>query len=469
MPVEVIMPKVDMDMATGKLAAWHAAEGEIVTKGAPLFDIETDKAAMEVESPATGRLHHVIAAPGPDHRRRRPGGLDLCRGRGGRGGPGGRPRPAAEPSPPRAGAGRRDPRPPSRRRRGHGRGPGDADRAAAGAGRPGSSSAPSPGPARAAASSARTSRGCCRRPRSGAGEARGPAPGRGAPSRRCRLGRGGGRPLRLDPQGHRDAAPADPRLRRRLRPAGCRWSASCRADVPLIRIDLPSHGKSPRRRIARLRRAGAGGNRGLRPGGDRRGAPAGALARRRRRARARRPPAAQHRVADADRARGARPGDRPCGADRHRAGEPGGEPRALAEAADRDARTGSAGTSPSAAMLARNDPELRAAQLDLAEALFPDGVQGFDVTAALERVTAPTAIDLGPQRPHHPLAPRACGAGRDGTSSFARNWAYPACGMPGHRCRDSGAQHEAGGPAVAAGKADQVCRPATRPAERVRA
>ena len=46
-------------------------------------------------------------------------------------------------------------------------------------------------------------------------------------------------------------------------------------------------------------------------------------------------------------------------------------------------------------MLARNDPELRAAQLDLAEALFPDGVQSFDLTAALERVTAPTALIWG--------------------------------------------------------------------------
>ena len=64
MPAEVIMPKVDMDMATGKLSVWHVSEGEAVSKGAPLFDIETDKAAMEVESPASGRLHHVIAAPG---------------------------------------------------------------------------------------------------------------------------------------------------------------------------------------------------------------------------------------------------------------------------------------------------------------------------------------------------------------------------------------------------------------------
>ncbi|WP_430512463.1 lipoyl domain-containing protein [Pannonibacter phragmitetus] len=61
MPNEVIMPKVDMDMASGKLATWHVAPGEWVEKGAPLFDIETDKAAMEVEASASGFLHHVIA------------------------------------------------------------------------------------------------------------------------------------------------------------------------------------------------------------------------------------------------------------------------------------------------------------------------------------------------------------------------------------------------------------------------
>lgn len=60
MPVEVIMPKVDMDMASGKIVCWHVAEGESVEKGAPLFDIETDKAAMEVEAPASGVLRHPV-------------------------------------------------------------------------------------------------------------------------------------------------------------------------------------------------------------------------------------------------------------------------------------------------------------------------------------------------------------------------------------------------------------------------
>ena len=60
------MPKVDMDMARGKFALWHVKEGGAVEKGAPLFDIETDKSAMEVESPAAGRLHHVTAKPGQE-------------------------------------------------------------------------------------------------------------------------------------------------------------------------------------------------------------------------------------------------------------------------------------------------------------------------------------------------------------------------------------------------------------------
>lgn len=63
-PIEVILPKVDMDMSHGLIATWHVGEGGRIEKGAPLFDIETDKAAMEVEAPATGHLHHVTASAG---------------------------------------------------------------------------------------------------------------------------------------------------------------------------------------------------------------------------------------------------------------------------------------------------------------------------------------------------------------------------------------------------------------------
>ena len=61
MPIEVIMPKVDMDMASGTVSAWHVEPGSTVAKGDPLFDIETDKAAMEVEAQADGILQHPVA------------------------------------------------------------------------------------------------------------------------------------------------------------------------------------------------------------------------------------------------------------------------------------------------------------------------------------------------------------------------------------------------------------------------
>lgn len=64
MPTEVILPKVDMDMDAGLLAQWHVSAGDSVEKGAALFDIETDKAAMEVEAPASGIVGHIVAEAG---------------------------------------------------------------------------------------------------------------------------------------------------------------------------------------------------------------------------------------------------------------------------------------------------------------------------------------------------------------------------------------------------------------------
>lgn len=64
MPVEVILPKVDMDMATGKIAKWHVKEGDAVKKGALIFEIETDKAAMEIDAPSDGVIRNITAAEG---------------------------------------------------------------------------------------------------------------------------------------------------------------------------------------------------------------------------------------------------------------------------------------------------------------------------------------------------------------------------------------------------------------------
>ncbi|MDE2383807.1 MAG: pyruvate dehydrogenase complex dihydrolipoamide acetyltransferase [Alphaproteobacteria bacterium] len=66
MATEVILPKVDMDMATGRISRWLVAEGATVKQGDPLFEMETDKAAMEVEAPAGGVLGGIAAKEGVD-------------------------------------------------------------------------------------------------------------------------------------------------------------------------------------------------------------------------------------------------------------------------------------------------------------------------------------------------------------------------------------------------------------------
>jgi pimeloyl-ACP methyl ester carboxylesterase len=62
--IEIVMPRVDMDMTSGRMGRWHVAEGAHVEKGATLFEIETDKAAMEVDAPASGVLKFVAASEG---------------------------------------------------------------------------------------------------------------------------------------------------------------------------------------------------------------------------------------------------------------------------------------------------------------------------------------------------------------------------------------------------------------------
>jgi pyruvate dehydrogenase E2 component (dihydrolipoamide acetyltransferase) len=63
MATEIIMPKVDMVMETGTFMEWLKQEGDPVQKGEPIFVVQTDKAAIEVESPETGVLGGIRAKP----------------------------------------------------------------------------------------------------------------------------------------------------------------------------------------------------------------------------------------------------------------------------------------------------------------------------------------------------------------------------------------------------------------------
>jgi pyruvate dehydrogenase E2 component (dihydrolipoamide acetyltransferase) len=66
MAISVVMPALEMAQETGKLLAWRKKEGDQVTKGEPLLEIETDKVVLEVEAPGDGILAGVTSFEGAD-------------------------------------------------------------------------------------------------------------------------------------------------------------------------------------------------------------------------------------------------------------------------------------------------------------------------------------------------------------------------------------------------------------------
>src|SRR4051812_26342840 len=66
MPVDVLIPPLAATTDTLVLVEWYRQEGEAVTKDEPLFAVETDKATLDVEAPASGILRQVAARPGAE-------------------------------------------------------------------------------------------------------------------------------------------------------------------------------------------------------------------------------------------------------------------------------------------------------------------------------------------------------------------------------------------------------------------
>ena len=60
----VVMPALEMAQETGKLVSWLKKEGEQVTKGDMLLEVETDKAVVEIEAQSDGILGGVTARTG---------------------------------------------------------------------------------------------------------------------------------------------------------------------------------------------------------------------------------------------------------------------------------------------------------------------------------------------------------------------------------------------------------------------
>jgi len=66
MPVQVLMPALSPTMTEGKLAKWAKKEGDKVSSGDVIAEIETDKATMEVEAADEGILGRILVPEGTE-------------------------------------------------------------------------------------------------------------------------------------------------------------------------------------------------------------------------------------------------------------------------------------------------------------------------------------------------------------------------------------------------------------------
>ncbi len=64
MATNIIMPALEMTQESGTLVSWLKREGETVTKGEPIMEIETDKVTIEIEASASGILGGILAQVG---------------------------------------------------------------------------------------------------------------------------------------------------------------------------------------------------------------------------------------------------------------------------------------------------------------------------------------------------------------------------------------------------------------------
>ncbi|MBE7731644.1 pyruvate dehydrogenase complex dihydrolipoamide acetyltransferase [Devosia faecipullorum] len=67
MPIDITMPALSPTMEEGKLAKWHVKEGDNVSSGDVIAEIETDKATMEVEAVDEGKIGKILVAEGTDN------------------------------------------------------------------------------------------------------------------------------------------------------------------------------------------------------------------------------------------------------------------------------------------------------------------------------------------------------------------------------------------------------------------
>lgn len=67
MPINITMPALSPTMEEGTLAKWHVKEGDSVSAGDVIAEIETDKATMEVEAVDEGTIGKILISEGSEN------------------------------------------------------------------------------------------------------------------------------------------------------------------------------------------------------------------------------------------------------------------------------------------------------------------------------------------------------------------------------------------------------------------
>ena len=66
MSTDILMPALSPTMTEGKLARWLKKEGDTVSPGDVIAEIETDKAMMEVEAIDEGVIDKILISEGTE-------------------------------------------------------------------------------------------------------------------------------------------------------------------------------------------------------------------------------------------------------------------------------------------------------------------------------------------------------------------------------------------------------------------
>ena len=64
MPRAFVLPDLGEGLTEAEIVTVHVREGDVIQEDAPLLEVETDKAQVEIPSPMSGRVEKIHVRPG---------------------------------------------------------------------------------------------------------------------------------------------------------------------------------------------------------------------------------------------------------------------------------------------------------------------------------------------------------------------------------------------------------------------